>query len=824
MCTRITRVPHLVGLLVVLLVGLAAAGCCTVKPSATPVLPTPTAGLLPPTLAATPLPPTLTATLVPPTTAATPVPLRPAAVTAPLAYTWRNVEIVGGGFVPGIVFNTGEEGLVYARTDIGGAYRLDEETSRWIPLLDWVGWDDWNLTGVDSLATDPVEPNRLYLAAGTYTNEWTDANGAILRSTDYGATFERTDLPFKVGGNMPGRSMGERLAIDPNKNSVLYFGTRSGNGLWRSADYGVTWAKVESFPSVGTYVPNPTSDYSYERDLVGVVWVTFDPRSSFAGQATRTIYVGVADKDASIYRSLDAGETWEAVPDQPTGFLPHHGVLSANGMLYVTYGKDCGPYQSDKGDVWKYDTASGEWILISPIRSSSEDNYFGYGGLAVDAQHPDTIVVSSLESWWPDDHIFRSTDGGATWKPIWEWGSYPERVFHYTQDISGAPWLDWGARDTKPLPEVAPKLGWMIGDLEIDPFNSDRMLYGTGATIYGSDNLTAWDTGGSVDITVKAQGLEETSVQDLISPPTGDAHLISALGDLGGFRHTDLNVVPPSMIIKPPLTTGTSLDYAELEPGYVVRVGNCCDSGSPQVVNLGYSTDGGVTWQVAKSEPADVRQGGVVAVAADGSAVVWSPSGPEATVAYSTDNGATWTVSTGIPGGAQVRSDRVNPLKFYGFSGGTFYVSVDGGATFAVTVSAGLPATSLVKFKALPGAEGEIWLAGGSEEEGMYGLWHSIDSGATFEKLANVEEADVVGFGAPAPDATYPAIYISAKIEGARGLYRSDDAGASWVRINDDQHQYAYTGAAITGDPRVYGRVYVGTNGRGIIYGDGATP
>ena len=59
--------------------------------------------------------------------------------------------------------------------------------------------------GVDTLATDPVEPNRLYVQGGTYTNEWTNQNGAIYRSTDRGNTFERTDLPFKGGGNMPGR-------------------------------------------------------------------------------------------------------------------------------------------------------------------------------------------------------------------------------------------------------------------------------------------------------------------------------------------------------------------------------------------------------------------------------------------------------------------------------------------------------------------------------------------------------------------------------------------------------------------------------------------
>jgi len=39
----------------------------------------------------------------------------------------------------------------------------------------------------------------------------------------------------------------QRLAIDPNKNSILYFGARSGHGLWKSTDYGVTWTNVTSF-------------------------------------------------------------------------------------------------------------------------------------------------------------------------------------------------------------------------------------------------------------------------------------------------------------------------------------------------------------------------------------------------------------------------------------------------------------------------------------------------------------------------------------------------------------------------------------------------
>ncbi|WP_437822047.1 hypothetical protein [Sorangium sp. So ce1078] len=46
------------------------------------------------------------------------------------------------------------------------------------------------------------------------------------------------------------------------------------------------------------------------------------------------------------------------------------------------------------------------------------------------------------------------------------------------------------------------------------------------------------------------------------------------------------------------------------------------------------------------------------------------------------------------------------------------------------------------------------------------------------------------------------------------------DGGAAWTRINDDQHQYGAANTVITGDPRVYGHVYIDTNGRGIVYGD----
>ncbi|WNG16246.1 xyloglucanase [Cystobacter fuscus] len=745
--------------------------------------------------------------------------LVPEARAAPsAAYNWRNVVTGGGGgFIPGIIFNKKQKDLIYARTDIGGAYRWNAATSSWIPLSDTTGWVDWNKNGVDALATDPVEPNRVYMATGTYTNDW-DTNGQIMRSTDKGDTWQVTPLPFKVGGNMPGRSMGERLVIDPNKNNILFFGARSGNGLWKSTDYGATWTKVTQFPNPGTYVQDPTN--SYGSDIVGLAWITFDPSTGTAGGATQTVYVGVADKENNIFRSTDGGATWEAIPGQPVGYLPHHGELASNGNLYISYSDGVGPYDGTKGDVWKFNTQTGLWTNISPVPSSSTDNYYGYGGLAVDAQHPDTLVVATLNSWWPDANLFRSTNGGATWTAIWDWDGYPSRKLRYTQDISGAPWLSLGIEPIPPTP--SPKLGWMIGDLEIDPFNSNRMMYATGATLYGTNNLTDWDSGGKVNISVMARGIEETAIMELISPPAG-APLLSAMGDISGFRHDDLTAPPAKTMSVPAWSTTYGIDYAELNPGFMVRVGMADYSADANARSVGLSHDGGANWYKASSEPAGTKGGGTVSVSADGNAIVWSTS--DVGVYYSKSGGNSWTASSGIPAGAKIAADRVNPNKFYAYSAGKLYLSTNGGATFTQTAAAGLPSSGAASLKAVPGREGDVWFAGGNESPGPYGLWHSTDSGASFTKLANVQEADGVGFGKAAPGQSYMALYVIARIEGVRGFFRSDDAGASWVRVNDAQHQYARV-TTITGDPRVYGRVYVGTNGRGIVYGDpvGGTP
>jgi hypothetical protein len=57
-------------------------------------------------------------------------------------------------------------------------------------------------------------------------------------------------------------------------------------------------------------------------------------------------------------------------------------------------------------------------------------------------------------------------------------------------------------------------------------------------------------------------------------------------------------------------------------------------------------------------------------------------------------------------------------------------------------------------------------------------------------------------------------------VNSVEGLFRSDDQGDNWIRNNDEETEWARNYTDLAGDPRIYDRVYIGLDGRGIVYGD----
>ncbi|HXI70618.1 MAG TPA: LamG-like jellyroll fold domain-containing protein [Verrucomicrobiae bacterium] len=696
------------------------------------------------------------------------------------SYNWKSVVIKGGGFVTGIVPHPNASGLMYCRTDVGGAYRWNATDGSWIPLQDYLGYpnEEWSLDGVESIALDPQDTNRLYMTCG-----WLGVGrpNAVLISTNQGASFTRVNTSFTMEANSDGRGNGERLAVDPNLGSILFNGTRY-DGLWKSVNYGASWSKVTSFP-VNTTANN-----------VGLVFVEFIKSSGVNGSATPVIFVGVSQGGTNIYRSTDGGTTWTGITNgAAANFMPHRPAQDGLGNMYITFCDGPGPNNVGAGSVRKFNLTTLASIDVTPPTGQG-----GFAGVSVDKQNPNRLVVSTVDRWWPSDEVYRSTNGGTNWTELYTGA---------TIDASSAPWIAYHAANP-PVPH------W-IADIKIDPFNSNRVYHVSGGGIYSSYNLTATTPSWQF----RSDGIEEMGLwgggSSLSSPPSGPL-IFTALGDIGGFAHYNPDVSPPETNhFNPAYTSNTSVDFAELNPSIVVRTHYGAPRGSR-------STNAGRAWTDFPTHPTatDTNGGGVIAISADGGRLVWAPYGAPAS--YSTDNGASWNACGGSLTPTYwweqplLFSDRVNSNKFYLYmpSTGKVHISTDGGANFSAGPTIGFWGDGI---RTVYGYEGHVWMACEDGNSANAGLWRSTNSGASFTKLGGVQNAKSLGFGRTATGTGYPVIYLSGQVSNTWGIFRSENQGTNWIRINDNQHQYGSI-SLITGDPKIYGRCYFG--GRGLLYGD----
>jgi len=723
---------------------------------------------------------------------------------APKPTTWTNAKIGGGGYVTGLIFHPTTPNLLYARTDIGGAYRWNQATSSWLPITDGFGAAESFFQGAESIALDPTNDQLVYMSTGLYDSA--NATARLYISSDRGDHWTHVNLPFSAGSNNGGRAMGERMMVDPNLPSTLYYGSRTA-GLWKSLDSGRTWAQVTSLSAT-----RMSSDQlnAVGGTAMGVELVLFDTGSKSAGSATKTIYaaiapdyVSVAGLSSNLYKSADGGSTWTPVSTPVSGYHIPHMVRAADGMFYVAFTKGAGPGDSGPGRFYMFDGTT--WTLLASSDSG------GYGGVSVFGSGATTRIALGVSGTWGNyagmKIVQLSDDDGKTWREI-EAGTSGETAS-----------------------------GW-VDDVEIDPSNRDHILHVHGGGIIETRNASsATPTWAGV-----VEGIEENAISALATPPVGAPYIvIDSAGDIGTWVHTDLAKKPtegPSN----QWSNGYSADIAWSDALYIAGIGTINGTGA----GFGFwSGDGGKTWaSFATNAPGGATgSGGSVAVTARNK-LVWAPT--DSVPSYTTDNGASWTstnlpalpsVGTGIGRTYHLAADRKNPNKVYAYeaggawwaSSGKVYVSTDGGHSFTLSqasVDAKLApnyfwTTSLA---VNPNAEGDVWLADGNT------VYHSLDSGATWTKLASfasimgsnawpdVQGASSLALGKPAPGATYSAaVYVVGVINGVWGVHRSDDGGATWTRFNDDAHQYGGIGA-IAADQNTYGRIYAAGNGRGLFY------
>jgi xyloglucan-specific exo-beta-1,4-glucanase len=704
---------------------------------------------------------------------AIPEPLSSYLVKKPIG--WSNVVIGGGGYVTGVVIHPKVKDVVYVRTDIGGIFRWDEKAKAWTALTDFLGPDQANDYGTESIALDPSNPDVVYIATGNYDQDFADV-GKIYRSSDKGRTWTKIspDWQVKMGGGQYRRWAGERLAVSPTNPEVILFGSRH-DGLWRTQDGGQSWQQ-QNFEGLN-------ADF-------GIQSLLFDLAQP--GRVYGAFY------NAGIYRSDDDGATWTKLAGSPPRGM--RLALSGKGTLWVTYEKTTtaeGGVAKLEGSTWTTFRPAGEPVDV-------------YNAIAVNPFDDQDIVVAPTEKY-ASAPTYRSRDGGATWQAInWK--------FKNT-----APWvdkIDFGLDS------------WFQGEqaaFAFDPHKEGRFWMTDWFQAARSDDMKA----ATPTLTNWVYNLENTV--NLALATNGSGQLLSGFADTGGFFHDKgLGEYPSSQL--PKLEGQTPVDgniytwnyttgfaVVETKPNVVYRVGCTCWN---TLNGLAKSSDGGKTWMLVYEWAVDQDKNGralrvAVSPTDENNLVVMRYGAP---AQASLDGGKTWTDSSGVPNGENNSFYWGQPLTSDGANANTFYYyddaaktvarSDDGGKTFMVVASDlanDAPDNRRGYLEATPGKAGDLWLA--LENNGLY---HSTDAGVTWTKLGNVTQARTVALGKAALPESPPTLYIYGKVNGQSGIWMSIDSGQTWFNL---QHPKLPIGAVpnnLEASRTEVGRLFVGTVGRGI--------
>lgn len=698
-------------------------------------------------------------------------------------YQWQSVPIGGGGFVTGLLIHPSIPDLVYARTDVGGIFRWQPESQSWRQLLSADTVSTPVSYSIESMAVDPQDPDIIYIASGAYTQHRQKlVSGILLKSSNRGESWQKLNLSVPMGGNESWRWAGERLAVDPHNSNVIYFGSRL-DGLWYTQDGGNSWNQVDA-----NLVPKGEA-HPETKHRAGITYVTFDPLSGTINGKTKVIYAGVAGH--GIYQTTDAGKNWHFLPQGASpDLIPQQGVVNSRGELITTFYRH---KDNPGGGVWKFSRQG--WQDITPKKGKN------YSAVAVAPHQPQQLFAVTYPL--SPQGIYRSEDGGKNWISVKN--KLDKLPWHPN-------WLIWG----------------LSGTITVSPFHPQQVWLTTGVGVWKTESAEEK----KITWLATVKGMEETVTFDAISTPTG-ANLVTAIADFDGFRHSSLSSFPPQTHGKGTFNTTTSIAYSYGNPNFLVSVG--ANQHKPKVARAGFSLDNGKNWQNfpsidQESHPDDLVFGNVAVSSTDTNNIIWQPS-RGAPPYFTKDRGVTWRRITWLQEqslGNQIHThlwNRQQALAADTVLEGTFYLyhqlhgfllrTDDGGETWQIA-NENLPKgiKEGANLKTAPGMAGEVWLS--LKEKGLY---RSSNRGEDFTQLPLVDEVQVLGFGKAAPGVNHPTVFIQGKMAGELGVFRSTDLGKNWLKIADYPHGYLGQTRVLVGDMQVFGRVFIGSDGNGFIYG-----
>lgn len=488
------------------------------------------------------------------------------------------------------------------------------------------------------LELDPADPAIVY--AGTF--------GGVFRSEDHGATWTA------ASSGLAGAAVSE-IEADPDTPGTLY--ALTDGGIQKSLDRGLSWQPPTLSRFADGLALDPTDPRTLYSSLFGTIlkstnggasWVLgqdLGSRVSFIQVDPRTpaVYAGT---DAGLFRSLDAGSSWQPVWQVTAYFLVSFAIDPADPqILYL--GTDDGVFRStNQGAIWSRRGLFGRTI---------ED-------IEIDPSSPSTVLALS-------HGVYRSGDGGESWIQFID-----DRL-----NNSVALAVDWSSSPA-----------WFVG-------SSDGVYRSTDEGRFWQSSSTGLTASAVHDLTVDPHrpGI-------LYATLDGDLYKSSDAGatwtELPSISHVNelaFDPKTPSVLYAGTATgvwrsrnAGTTWDQIRAELN-VIRLE--IDPADPLTIYIGSPTagirksvDGGINWSQAGPDVPGFSAY-ILAIAPSDPRTLYTAGDPEG-LFKSTDGGATWVnVAGGLPSQHlnAVAVDPRDPDVVYAAPfNGLVYKSTDGGATW----------------------------------------------------------------------------------------------------------------------------------------------
>jgi photosystem II stability/assembly factor-like uncharacterized protein len=337
---------------------------------------------------------------------------------------WRMIGPFRGGRTVAISGVPGQPNVFYMAPNNGGVWKTTDFGHTWNPIFDGQPKDaqpnDPQPSGsIGALAVAPSEPNTIYVGSGEGLRrpDLSIGNG-IYKSTDAGRTWQH--LGQRDGALRDAQQIGSILVDPKDANRVFVaalghpYGPNAERGVYRSLDGGQTWQRI-----------------LYKDENVGAIDLVFDPRNSqvifadmWASRRPPWTTGGSYDGPGSgLYKSTDGGNHWRQI----TKGLPGEADKLGRIGLAVSLSDPDRMYAlvdaRKRGGLYRSDDAGESWQLVN-----TEDRVWGRGDdfacVRVDPRNKDVIYVANTTTYRSDDAgknftAIKGAPGGDDYHTIW---------------------------------------------------------------------------------------------------------------------------------------------------------------------------------------------------------------------------------------------------------------------------------------------------------------------------------------------------------------------------------------------------------------------